>query len=1346
MRGCFISIICLLLTTLIVSPKVQAQPARDEKHTDASRLQQLEADYAAAIGKKDYAAASGHVRSALEFAEKLYGANSGKVGYFAHELGATLHRLGQNAEAELVLKRALRIREAQFGRDHINVGWTLNWLGTTLNSSGRHTDAEPYLRRVTNIIEREKGRDHLQTAYALHSWAWSLRGTKKCTDAIPLYERALRIKRMELGNDAKTVGHTLQHMAWCYDRMANYSRSEEHFRGALRIKYKTLPNGHVDIGWAEVGVGTALARLSRHTEAEHHLRKGLNILTLKFGPAYQGTIDTMRELVTSLGNAGRFDDAEALVTEYDSMIKEYFAIVGKKGIEFDRAINAVQLSLGAVLWLRGKFSESEKILAEVAVNAEKGGLADAEDYLMTLLYLGLAQHSLGKAASAEKTLRETINRVDQHTKSDSESAPFISSVVHTLLATTLIQQDRPLEAEQILTNVSKHFRDGFDDSHPVYEFVLQALGKAAKGLKKFGEAERYFKSLLAVRERRLGPNTEPVAQVLTDLGDVLEDVGKSREAIKILSRSLKIAGSLHGGIGRITSRAHFELAYVYQGLDDFEKAEEHFLRAIEDDANTSGSNSASLIVPISALAGLYRQREHFQRAERMFSKALAIAVKGGGEQSYSVAQIYHSRGKLYRDQRKIELAFDEIQKAATIFEALFGEVHADVVNSLEQLGKIRRLQKRYPDSLERLQRGLAIQRRLRSPEHPKLADLYFELGLTYNAMGNGTKAVEYITKSARHRARTSARTIKWSSRTRLEQMREHRSSFVLAALYAYFEFLKDENTAETKNSFSEGAFEMAQWAMRTSADAALAQMSARFAKGSSGLSRLVREEQDLRRLWAVLDKQYVDVLGASGQRTGKNSIPAIRAQIETVESRLEKLEQKLSEEHGEYASLKDPPPISVAVTQELLNVDEALILLLNTDKRTLVWAVSKDQVLWKQVPLTSSAIANAARALRPAFAAVTRAAPDARAASVEGPTAKQFDFVRARALYRLLLRPFEDLIGDKKHLLIVPSGPLTGLPFHLIVKEFPDPENGRFAALRNARWLIRDHALTVLPSVASLKALRRSLKREPAQQPFVGFGNPKFGPCRGSGTIANAANPQAAPTTKQVKLANAQARGVAYRSFFRGNRADTTKLCQLAQLSESADEIKKVAESLGAPQSGIILGERASEAKIKALNADDKLADYRVLHFATHGLVAGEVDGASEPGLALTVPEIPTEEDDGLLTASEVAGLKLNADWVILSACNTAAGEKGSAEALSGLARAFFYAGAKALLVSHWPVYSNAAVKLTTRAFSKLKAHPEIGRAEALRRAMLDIIDNGADHEVRPAYWAPFVVVGEGGR
>jgi hypothetical protein len=148
----------------------------------------------------------------------------------------------------------------------------------------------------------------------------------------------------------------------------------------------------------------------------------------------------------------------------------------------------------------------------------------------------------------------------------------------------------------------------------------------------------------------------------------------------------------------------------------------------------------------------------------------------------------------------------------------------------------------------------------------------------------------------------------------------------------------------------------------------------------------------------------------------------------------------------------------------------------------------------------------------------------------------------------------------------------------------------------------------------------------------------------------------------------------------------------------------------------IWLGARATETEIKRLSETGEL--YRI-DFATHGSLAGQVSGNSEPGLFLTPPEKTTETDDCYLSASEIAALKLDADWVILSAGNTAAGGTERAEAFSGLGRAFFYAGSRALLDSHWAVYSDAKVKLITGAIGRMSAGRRAGRAEAMRQSML---------------------------
>jgi CHAT domain-containing protein len=174
------------------------------------------------------------------------------------------------------------------------------------------------------------------------------------------------------------------------------------------------------------------------------------------------------------------------------------------------------------------------------------------------------------------------------------------------------------------------------------------------------------------------------------------------------------------------------------------------------------------------------------------------------------------------------------------------------------------------------------------------------------------------------------------------------------------------------------------------------------------------------------------------------------------------------------------------------------------------------------------------------------------------------------------------------------------------------------------------------------------------------------------------------------------------------------------------------------------LGLAATESAVKQA----KLDQYRIVYFATHGLVSGDLEwfakSKAEPALALTFPDKPNDFDDGLLGTSEIAQLKLDADWVVLSACNTAAEEKPGAEALSGLARAFFYAGARSLIVSHWSVDDEAAARLMVGTFRASSRDPNLSHAEALRQSMLAMIDAArSDDEANPRLWAPFVVVGE---
>ena len=295
-----------------------------------------------------------------------------------------------------------------------------------------------------------------------------------------------------------------------------------------------------------------------------------------------------------------------------------------------------------------------------------------------------------------------------------------------------------------------------------------------------------------------------------------------------------------------------------------------------------------------------------------------------------------------------------------------------------------------------------------------------------------------------------------------------------------------------------------------------------------------------------------------------------------------------------------------------------------------------------------------------------------------------------------------------------------------------------FVGYRNAPWLVRKIAISQLPSVNALAALRNDEKREVKKQSFIAFADPYF-----SAAQAN----KAAAVQKTATALATRGLPLRLRSAPKTSNVSSAELALLPALPDTSVEVREIGKVLGAEDADLHLHDQASVQKVMQTDFSNK----SIVMFSTHGLVAGELDGLTQPALALSSPEVTGEKDsDGLLTMDKILELKLNADWVVLSACNTASGD-GTSEALSGLGRAFFYAGAKALLVSNWPVDTVASRQLMTELFKRQALTPTLAKPEALRQAMLELADKGLYAEgksgsyvyAHPLFWAPFVVVGD---
>ncbi len=527
------------------------------------------------------------------------------------------------------------------------------------------------------------------------------------------------------------------------------------------------------------------------------------------------------------------------------------------------------------------------------------------------------------------------------------------------------------------------------------------------------------------------------------------------------------------------------------------------------------------------------------------------------------------------------------------------------------------------------------------------------------------------------------------------------------------------------------AFVVAEVARSRSVQRAVADASARAAITDPALADLARQAQDADKEYAATSALLAEVFALPADQQDLSTVANLVRRLDELRKLRDDAGQTMGQKFPRYAQLVRPLPPSVADAQAALHPGEALIAYYVDEKHTLVWAVPpKGEPAFADVPFGRGALEDKV--------ALVRAALDPHGGGLDDIPA--FDVATAYELYHLLLEPVKAGWSGASSLLIVPHGALGYLPFGLLPtapSTMPTDGQPRFSNYRQVPWLIRQAAITVLPSVSTLTLLRALPPASAKRIPFVGFGDPLFKP----GDSAPAPAPSDGVT-----------RGLQRRGLPTDIAGGLRGLGSLPRLPDTAVEVRSIAATLHADEAhAVFLQAAASKDQAKQMD----LGSVRVVEFATHGLLPGEIDGLTQPALALSSPEVTGNKDDGLLTLSDILAIKLNADWVVLSACNTGAGSGAGAEALSGLARGFFYAGSRAVLVSNWSVYSEAATSLTTEMFRLQAADAKLSRAEALRQSMLSLLDRDGPVDAasgkprysfaHPVFWAPFSVVGDGG-
>ena len=1041
--------------------------------------------------------------------------------------------------------------------------------------------------------------------------------------------------------------------------------------------------------------------------------------------------------ITALAQEGRYGEAVGLARK---LATEAERTSGRQSLWTATTL----VVLAQALQAQDELAEAERVLRRALAIREKALGANHPDVAAVLATLGQISLSQNRLKDAE---RDTVRAI---AIDESALGPdnLTTALARMQLGNLRHRQLRETEALDIFSRALEAFKNAPGQADIMVPVALNNIAEVHKAQGRLPLAEERFLEALGLQEKRYGRDSLYVASTLNNLGELRRLQGRLQEAEQLARRTLVIREKALGPDHADVAASLNNLALVFTRQGRASEAEGLLVRALAIQERAFGPDHPNVAIALNNLADAKAHAGRKKDAEGLFRRSLAIRERSLGPNHLDVAVSLDNLVALIGDDEHYSEAEGLARRSLTIREEALGKLHPLVASSLNNLAVVLDSTGRPKDAEPLLKRALEIRLSALGEVHPDVANSFNNLGAHYLDSKDWQQAYDAFVRAS---ATLVSRKESGEGQTAADLKAYGTTNPFPGTIVAAYQ-LAETSDSQKAIALRSQAFEAAQWTGDEQAARAIAGMSARIAAGSGDLSARVRERQDLSEQALAVDRLLISVISQPNATRNQQTEQALRAQASDIANQIRERDRLIAAQFPDYAGLVTKTPVSIEEVQRRLNPNEALLLFATTSRFTFVWTVTRADVRWHAASIGATQLAETINILRCGLdaeawmeAAYACAEKLGRDRSPAAGDQLPFDLDRAFGLYQALLEPVaKDIEG--KELILVPSGPLATLPFQVLLTEKPAPAPSR-QDLAKAPWLVKRFATTVLPSVSSLKALRQVAQRSKAPKPFIGFGNPLLSGNAQSAFDADRAAQarlrQSCGPGSEARASQAAQRGRRSVVALSGGTADIEQLKHLAPLPETAIELCLVANSFAPIKGDVYLGKEASEATIKSLSESGRLEQYRMLHFATHGALSGQVRGSIEPGLVLTPPAAATPADDGYLTSSEISGLKLNADWVVLSACNTAGSDASNSEAFSGLARAFFYAGTRALLVSHWPVNSDAAVAITTGATGAMTSHPGIGPAEALRRSISALAAKGGE-QAHPSVWAPFVLVGNG--
>ena len=794
-------------------------------------------------------------------------------------------------------------------------------------------------------------------------------------------------------------------------------------------------------------------------------------------------IDTLNHQVEQLYNEAEYAQAAALA---ERTLRASEQTLGKDG----PSTLTSAYNLASVYQRQGRYREAEALYRRALDARERILGKDHPDTLTTVNQLASLYKAQGHYHEAETFYKRALEARERTLGKDHPDT--LDSVSG--LAVLYSDQGNYTEAEALHRRALDTRERTLGKDHPDTLSSVNNLAALYEVEGRYGEAEPLYQRCLQARERILGPQHPNTLSCLNNLAVIYTRQGRYDEAEPLYKRALEARERLFGPNHPSVLSSVNNLASFYGLQGRYSEAEPLYRRVLAAQERVLGAEHPDTLLTVNNLAAVYADQHRYDEAEPLYRRALEAQERLLGKDHISTIISITNLARLYRNQERYSEAEPLFRRSVETSERVLGREHPLTLACLTDLAVLYSKQGLYSQAEPLFQRVLVVRERGLGRDHPDTLASINNLASLYFSQGDWNRAAEFWRRSTGRLAQHTLHGALGGGAALTGQKKSEalqKARQFVGLIKALERLGADASKPSLKTSRE--TFQTAQWALGSEAAASLAEMAARGASHNTMLEALARERQDLVAEWQKRDALRNAALGRAPDRRDAKAAADNLARTAAIAARVAKIDKQLAVQFPDYAALASAQPLSVEETQAQLAENEALVLFIDSDDKfkpapeeSFIWVVTRTQVRWVRSELGTAALTREVQALRCGLdSAAWSDGHCFKLVGQRGPRAPlPFDLARSHRLYEALFGKVEDLIKGK-NLLLVLSGPLTQLPFQVLVTE-----PAASTDYRSAAWLVRSHALTVLPAVSSLKALRRISRPSAAKKPFIGFGNP----------------------------------------------------------------------------------------------------------------------------------------------------------------------------------------------------------------------------------------------------------------